>query len=405
MLGKYLVGLFLFWGLGGSFFYPIQTVSASSNCSSVIINEIMPNPASPLSDSTDEWFELKNTTDVETDISGCKVRDMKGTVREYTFSPGTLISAKGFIVFYNRDTKISLNNDEDGLQLVGEGVVSQTELYKNAPDTKSFSFNGSGWEWTDSITPGFEKTNLPAETIVGPNTCEGLIVSEVMPDPKSPFSDAADEWIEIYNESAETINLSGCTLADTYKPGSTHEYLLPSINLAPGNFMVFYSKETKISLNNSDGDSVRILSSDKKIMFETQNYGKAKAGQSWAYDGDKWFWTVASTAGALNIIEEGEETSDSAVKKKSTKEKATSIKSKSKSKPLSKKSLTSRGGTNGAEVLGANSEEDSMQGKVNDKVLGYILVGLSAVLLVGYIVWINKDFLYENTIKKLSRNG
>ncbi len=409
---KYLsVGLFLFWGFLASFFcMESLQVQAVSSCNGIIISEIMPNPPSSLSDSNDEWVELKNTTGYDIDISGCRLKDTKGSLKEYIVPPGTVISTNGFTVFYNRDTKISLNNDTDGMTFLDftGTLLSQTALYKNAPDGQSFVLNGSVWEWTADVTPGFEKTNnvdTPTDTSV--NTCEGLIVSELMPDPVSPLTDTNDEWIEIYNESGEPVNISGCILADTQKAGSNHEYKISGSTLASGGFMVFYSKNTKISLNN-DGDTVRVLSPDKKVIFESQNYVKAQAGQSWAYDGSKWSWTVATTAGALNVIETAEESSTARAGSKKTASskntKASTSKAKTKSSPLAKSSGTKKKSANGAEVLGANSEDDAIaQGKVNDKMMGYILVGLSAVLLVGYVVWINKDFLYENIIKKFRR--
>jgi len=412
MFKKFLTGLFLFWMV----FAPVSAINstqvfAASKCDGVIVTEIMPNPASPLSDSTDEWIELKNTTGTDIDISSCKIKDMKGLVKEYAIPAETVLNANGFVVFYSRDTKISLNNDTDGVIFADSTgtLISQTALYKNAPDGQSFVLNGSIWEWTQDVTPGFEKTvgtGTPGDTV--DSTCEGLIISELMPDPASPLSDTNDEWIELYNEGGEAVNIGGCILADTQKTGSTHEYKIPNATLAPGGFIVFYSKNTKISLNN-DGDSARILSPDKKVIFDTQNYGKAKAGQSWAYDGEKWFWTVAPTAGALNIIDIAEETSSSksSSKKASSAKKKSTVKAKTKSKPVAKSSKSSKKkSADGAEVLGANTEDgNSPQGKISDKMMGYILVTLAGVLLVGYVIYINKDFIYENTLKKFRRNG
>lgn len=410
---KYILIIFTLLGtIASLFIMSSQSASASSSCQGIIISEIMPNPALPLSDSIYEWTELKNTTVVDLDISGCKIKDMKGLVKEYVIPSGTVISANGFLVFYSRDTKISLNNDTDGMTFLDSTgtLISQTALYKNAPDGQSFVLNGSTWEWTADVTPGFEKINdgsgAPAD---GGNTCEGLIISELMPDPVSPLTDTTDEWIEIYNESGDPVNAGGCILTDTQKPGSTHEYKIVGGMLAPGGFMVFYSKNTKISLNN-DGDSVRVLSSDKKVIFETQNYGKAEAGQSFAYDGSKWAWTVAMTPGALNVIEIAEDSSAakaSSKKAAASKSKSAAVKAKTKSKPVSKSSSTKKKTADGAGVLGANTEDEATENakKINDKMMGYILVGLSAVLLVGYIVWINKDFIYENSIKKFRRNS
>lgn len=403
-----MVGLFLFWGLMTSLFviFPVK-VQGQASYSGIIISEILPNPASPLSDTTDEWIEIKNTNTSEVDISGCKLKDKNGTVKEYSVPPNTVISPNGFVVFYSRDTKISLNNDTDGavMQDPRGGLIVETVAYKNAPSGQSFVLKSNEWGWSADMTPGFELSSardVPSPGAVA-NSCTGLIISEIMPDPVSPLTDTSDEWIEIYNETGDAIDVGGCILADTYKPGSTHEYNIPPGILQPGGFMVLYSKNTKINLNNSDGDSVRILSSDRKVVFETGNYGKAKAGQTWAYDGDKWYWTVTSTAGALNAIEQEEGASPKKTKNASSKGKSTSEKTKSKSKPVSKTSSSKKKTTEAAEVLGVNSQDDAEEGKISDKVMGYILVGLSAALLVGYVVWINKDFLMEHTVDRLKK--
>lgn len=407
---KYLsVGLFLFWGFGASSFcVEPSKVQAAPSCSGVIISEIMPNPA-----TGNEWIEVFNTNEYQTDISECSLIDSLDTPsHRYDIPDGTVVESKGYFVFYDN---FYLNNDsQDKVRLlsVSNETVAERSYDKPIPKGQSYVFNGTSWGWTKDVTPGFEKgvggTEVPVDSGNG-NTCDGLIISELMPDPASPLTDTDDEWIEIYNESGEPVNAGGCILTDTQKAGSTHEYKIAGGTLAPGGFMVFYSKDTKISLNNSDGDSVRILSSDKKIIFETQNYGKSQAGRSWAYDGDKWFWTVAPTAGALNVIEIAEEnvtTKASSKKIASSKSKSTASKAKTTSKPVSKTVSSKKKSADGAEVLGANTEdEDSIQGKVNDKVMGYVLVTLAGVLLVGYVVYINKDFIYENSIKKFRRNS
>lgn len=407
--------------LGSIDTFKLKPAFAASKCDGVIVSELMPNPADPLSDSTDEWIELKNTTDADVDISACKIKDAKGTVREFTIPEQTVISANGFTIFYSRDTKISLNNDTDGVTLLSpEGdTLYQTPDYKNAPAGESFVLNGTAWEWTTDPTPGFEKVYdpdpPPAEE--NQNTCQGIIISELMPDPSPPQTDSDDEWIEIFNQTEAPVDIGGCILADTYKSGSTHEYQIPGGILAAGGFKVFYSKDTKISLNNADGDSVRLLSPEKKVMFETQNYGKSHAGESWAYDGQSWFWSGALTPGALNVIETIEDqpapkSPASEVKKK--KSSASSSKSKKpatskakKLKPLAKNGNSKKKSAQGGKVLGANTEngnKENSPGKINDKAMGYILVTLSAATLVGYVGWINKDMILNSRVLEKIRN-
>ncbi len=377
---------------------------AASKCDNVIISEIMPNPAIPLLDSLDEWIELENTTGSDIDLGGCKLKDVKGSVHEFAIPSGRTISANGFAVFYSRDTKISLNNNEDGMIFLAPdgAIISQTPDYRNAPSGKSFAFNGSGWDWAEP-TDGAVNITVSGPDSTGGGGCDGLIISELMPNPASPQTDASDEWIEIFNTTDSAINSGGCILTDVLKPGSTHDYVMPSGSIESGIFQVFYSRDTKISLNN-DGDQVRLLNPDKSLIFETPNYGNAAAGQSFAYDGKNWSWTTVSTPGEINEITVPDQAGSGA---KSGSKKAAKSKGASKAKRSSKsasaklaKSGKSSSGASG-DVLGDSTGGNTDNAKkINDKVLGYILIILACAAPIGYLAYTKKEWLLDMPISR-----
>jgi len=123
----------------------------------IFINEILPSPEG--SDETSEWIELYNSNNFDVDLSGWKIKDTNGTPTTYTFLENTKISAMGFWVAKRPDTKITLNNDADGIILLAPNGNNVDSVEYNAA-IKNLSYNktSSGWQWSETLTPGL--TNI-----------------------------------------------------------------------------------------------------------------------------------------------------------------------------------------------------------------------------------------------------
>ncbi|OGO05064.1 MAG: hypothetical protein A2Y73_03715 [Chloroflexi bacterium RBG_13_56_8] len=73
-----------------------------------------------------------------------------------------------------------------------------------------------------------------------------------------------DEWIELHNAWNVPIDLGDWMLGDDEKL-----YILPQGTLlAPGEYHVFYRRDTKIILNNEGQDKVRLLSPEGTLLDE-----------------------------------------------------------------------------------------------------------------------------------------
>jgi len=119
----------------------------------IFINEIMPSPNG--SDEAGEWIELYNSNNSDIDLAGWQIKDTNGTPTTYTFPKDVKIVAMGFSILKRPDTKITLNNDKDGLNLInpaGENIdfVEFTKAVKG----QSYNKMTSNWQWSTTPTQG-----------------------------------------------------------------------------------------------------------------------------------------------------------------------------------------------------------------------------------------------------------
>ena len=141
----------------GKFDYKTERIDQSTYSSGVFINEILPSPVGK--DDKEEWFELFNQNNFEVYLSGWEITDISGKTTIYKIPEGTKILAKGFLVFHRPITKITLNNDGDGLKLIQpNGNIVETVSYEKAPRGKSYSKINSHWLWSSILTPGEENS-------------------------------------------------------------------------------------------------------------------------------------------------------------------------------------------------------------------------------------------------------
>lgn len=288
------------------------------------INEVFVDPASPLTDSTNEYVELYNPNAKNADISGYTIKAGTTTLYSYTFPEGSVIDMNGYVSVTSGDTALALANSGGAVVLYDDtGAVVDEVTYGKAVSGSAWAYTDAAtWEWTTS--PTFNAKNiitLPKAPIVvaakkkattskKSNTTKSkktnfsvalpIQLNEVYPDPKSPQTDAKDEFIELYNPHPYSINVTDYTIiAGTTKK---YTYVLPQGSvLAANSYMVITSDDTNISLTNNEGNVQLLNNFDKEI--DTVSYDAAKTGISYARDDmGKWQWTTTVTKGEQNII-------------------------------------------------------------------------------------------------------
>jgi PKD repeat protein len=117
----------------------------------LFISEIFPNPKGK---DDQEFIEIFNPFDEEIDISNFILRNK--TKREFKIKEGTKIPPKGFLVFWKKETKISLNNNGDEIEVLdlNKNLIDRV-FYSKAPEGFSLARKENGeLVWTKIVTPG-----------------------------------------------------------------------------------------------------------------------------------------------------------------------------------------------------------------------------------------------------------
>ncbi|MDO8524789.1 MAG: helix-hairpin-helix domain-containing protein [bacterium] len=125
--------------------------------SNIFLSEILPSPEG--SDTENEFIEIFNANNFESDISRFKIKDKIGAVKTFIIPIGIKIKENGFLVFKSSQTKISLNNTGDGVELLDPSgkIIDSTDFGKSQPG-QSWSKDDTSWTWSVQTTPN--KANI-----------------------------------------------------------------------------------------------------------------------------------------------------------------------------------------------------------------------------------------------------
>ncbi len=301
------------------------------------ITELLIDPVSPQTDDNDEYIELYNPNPVDVDIGGYKVKT--GSNLQYSFVlPQQILSPNTYAVFYSKDYSLTLSNSGGNAQLFDPNDEAQSELviYESAEAGQTWALIDDIWQWTASPTPaainllgGGKGASTPNNT--GP--LPSLVINEMLINPSSPQSDSNDEFIEIYNQNSFSVELSDYQL-QTGSGFKTH-FTLPSTTLGSGQYAVFYSRDSNISLSNSGGNA-RLVDGSGNIVSEGQSYDEAEEGDSWAKFEASWQWTSTPTPGSPNTLTESAKSAKKAKVKAASAKKSTAKKNKPKKEKKTK---------------------------------------------------------------------
>ncbi len=208
------------------------------------------------------------------------------------------------------------------------------------------------------------------------NFSRDITVTELLPDPVKPQTDSHDEFIELYNDGDNDQTLNDYSLVDV----SGHAYKLDGQTIRAHSYLVLYSVQTKISLNN-DGDTIALLAPNGEELINTPDYGKSKSGKSWGVTLDGWAWTMNPTPGAINAAQlSDDEDLTTGVNKKSS-VKSTSAKAKTAS---AKSSKVAKKAAAKSSAIDANKADEDKNGPNSDWSWLLILLGIATI---GYGIY------------------
>lgn len=126
----------------------------------VLINELLPDPAAPAQDETDEFIELYNPNQVSVGLKDYQIQS--GTNYRYKYTlPDQAIAAGGYLVIVSEESGLALSNTGTTARILDPSgaVVDEIANYGKAAEGQSWAKNENGeWQWTTTPTPGVANT-------------------------------------------------------------------------------------------------------------------------------------------------------------------------------------------------------------------------------------------------------
>ena len=182
--------------VGGS---PGRTDSISADpLRSVVINEFLVNNISP----GQQFVELFNPAGQSLDLSGCSLNDDPKT-NKFILAPGSVIPARGFLVYYQSQLGFELNAAGGTLYLRNSQGSRVLDAVRYEGQQQGLSFgrvpDGSArFLPLSQSTPG--GTNSPLYR-------SDIVINEIMYAPISLNDD--DQYVELYNRGSNAVNVGG----------------------------------------------------------------------------------------------------------------------------------------------------------------------------------------------------
>ena len=235
--------------------------SISLTDGALVINEVMPDPLTGLRDDDDElcdWIELYNTTDRVIQLDQYGLSDNERKPMKWRFPEGAVIQPKGYYLVFctGKDrmdrvrtsvphTNFRLSAEKETIVLTdSRGRVMDRIMIDNLPEDCSYGRNDQGtlqvFETPTPTLPNNQSGFLQMDINLRALNKTGVYLSEVLASNEAveTYKGAGfTDWIEIYNSTAETVDLSGWGLSDNL--GRPRKWQFPAgTAIAPGEYKV-----------------------------------------------------------------------------------------------------------------------------------------------------------------------
>lgn len=265
----------------------------------VSISELMADNSSFVMGCMDDWVELYNASDKEAKLKGYKLKETTGG-KLFVLDDFT-VPANGYLVIkLTENAPFRLSKDGDGVALICRDKVVDQLIFDDTIGSSSFSHDGV----CQFPTPGFPNTQEGYTAYLATVKTPELRINEVVSSNGKyiPVEDKYYDFVEIYNASANPVDLSKYYLSD--KSSELQRYHFPAVTLEPGGFYIVYCSGIEGDQHapfkiGSTGETL-YLSTDEGITDCVRVPGDLSRDESYGRNGDKFVYMNTVTPGAEN---------------------------------------------------------------------------------------------------------
>lgn len=221
-----------------------------------LITELMPSNKGAVTTEAGmycDWIELCNTTDRSVNLAGFALTDNPKMPTKYVL-PYWVLGPGEFVIVYadggeSTDTELhapfKLKSSSEQILLVDtDGAELQQVNYPALTSDQSYSLDITTMEWapSDAYTPGYPNTEEGYTACQRDRRAESPVtLNEVMAGNTITFRDQDgdySDWVELYNTSDETIDLTGWGLSNTEARPKSWEF--PETQIGPGEYRIVF---------------------------------------------------------------------------------------------------------------------------------------------------------------------
>ena len=305
--------------LVGNVINPHEPLGACSRLTPFVISEIMYTPPARTDGNNVEFIELYNSNPYFEDLSGFQIG---GGSISYTFPSGTILGGGAFLVV--AASPVSMQNVYGSTNVTGpysgtlkkSGTIqlinAQGGIVLTVPYSDTYPWpvaaHGTGhsivlanptygegdpraWDVSDVIggSPGQGEAFRPCPL-------RSVVINEVLAHTENP---AVPQFIELYNHSDLTNDLSGCILTDD---PTTNRFVIPTGTLlGPNGFVAFNQEQLGFSLDGAGG-TVYLIKPDGSRVLDAMQVEPQADGVSFGRwpDGAEDFYPLSSNTPGTN---------------------------------------------------------------------------------------------------------
>ena len=263
----------------------------------IILNELLASNDELNADATgllyNDWIELYNPGSGAVNLAGHFLSDDPLDPFKWDFPAGVSIPAGGYLIVWADNSDSSPLHTNFKLSSAGEtvslsapdGTLLDQMTYGDVNTNVSIGRypNGTG-DWTE-LPPTFEAEN----TLLIPQGNGDLLINEFMASNSTTVQDPGgmfEDWVELYNNSNQAINLEGYTLSDTESNLALWSFPAGT-TIAANDYLIVWLDaptipETGLHANfklSSLGELIA-LSDPSGTLLDIEYYGKTQADQS-----------------------------------------------------------------------------------------------------------------------------
>lgn len=265
----------------------------------LIINEVMADPITGLTDEDGElsdWIELYNTTDQTISLDNYALSNKANKPLKWRFPAGAVVPPGGYYLVFcsgkdraedntavpHANFRISAESDTVILS-DNHGRLVDRVIIDNLPEDCSYARDEGGtFSVHQMATPGLPNTDYGASQMdyqMRAMNPVGVYISEVMSSNDETLvyqNDGYVDWVEIYNASQSTVDLSGYGLSDNLGRGRKWQFPQGTY-ISPGEYKVILCDgqtdksttaqlHTSFKLTRAGGEIVCLATPEGKVI-------------------------------------------------------------------------------------------------------------------------------------------